>query len=155
MQEKKTDDRSGQPLAGLRVLDMSHVIAGPLTSFYLAQMGAEVIKIESPVGGDVMRSGKTTGGGEMPEGFVALNAGKRSLAVDIRTTGENGRCIHRELPARCRSALRPRLPIYSSGKARYCLLLDLRLWPARCLVTARCLRPCHPGPHRHDDDERR
>jgi crotonobetainyl-CoA:carnitine CoA-transferase CaiB-like acyl-CoA transferase len=85
MQEKKKDGMSGQPLAGLRVLDMSHVIAGPLTSFYLAQMGAEVIKIESPVGGDVMRSGKTTGGGEMPEGFVALNAGKRSLAVDIRT----------------------------------------------------------------------
>lgn len=72
------------PLAGVRVLDMSHVIAGPLASFYLSQMGAEVIKIESPLGGDVMRAGKVQRAGEMPEGFVSLNAGKRSLAVDIR-----------------------------------------------------------------------
>lgn len=77
-------NRSGLPLEGLRVLDMSHVIAGPLASFYLSQMGAEVIKIESPVGGDVMRSSKPFRAGEVPEGFVSLNAGKRSLAIDIR-----------------------------------------------------------------------
>jgi crotonobetainyl-CoA:carnitine CoA-transferase CaiB-like acyl-CoA transferase len=71
-------------LEGLRVLDMSHVIAGPLASFYLSQMGAEVIKIEAPVGGDVMRSSKPFRAGEVPEGFVSLNAGKRSLAIDIR-----------------------------------------------------------------------
>jgi len=73
-------------LEGLRVLDMSHVIAGPLASFYLSQMGAEVIKIEAPVGGDVMRSSKPFRAGEVPEGFVSLNAGKRSLAIDIRKT---------------------------------------------------------------------
>jgi len=77
-------NRSGLPLEGLRVLDMSHVIAGPLASFYLSQMGAEVIKIEAPVGGDVMRSSKPFRAGEVPEGFVSLNAGKRSLAIDIR-----------------------------------------------------------------------
>ena len=66
------------------MIDMSHVIAGPLASFYLSQMGAEVIKIESPSGGDVMRSSKAFRAGEMPEGFVSLNAGKRSLAIDIR-----------------------------------------------------------------------
>ena len=71
-------------MEGLRVLDMSHVIAGPLASFYLSQMGAEVIKIEAPVGGDVMRSSKPFRAGEVPEGFVSLNAGKRSLAIDIR-----------------------------------------------------------------------
>ena len=64
-----------KPLAGIRVLDLSHVIAGPLASFYLAQLGAEVIKVETPHGGEVMRS---------QAGFTALNAGKRSLAVDIR-----------------------------------------------------------------------
>lgn len=79
-----TGQNAGLPLAGVRVLDMSHVIAGPLASFYLSQMGAEVIKIESPLGGDVMRAGKVPREGDMPEGFVSLNAGKRSLAVDIR-----------------------------------------------------------------------
>lgn len=74
-----------KPLEGVRVIDMSHVIAGPLTSFYLAQLGAEVIKIESPQGGDVMRTSKTDAEkGDRPDGFVALNAGKRSFAVDIR-----------------------------------------------------------------------
>jgi crotonobetainyl-CoA:carnitine CoA-transferase CaiB-like acyl-CoA transferase len=74
-----------KPLDGVRVLDMSHVIAGPLASFYLAQMGAEVIKIEPPSGGEVMRASKSPADGDTPAGFVALNAGKRSLALDIRS----------------------------------------------------------------------
>jgi crotonobetainyl-CoA:carnitine CoA-transferase CaiB-like acyl-CoA transferase len=74
-----------KPLHGIRVLDMSHVIAGPLASYYLAQLGAEVIKIESPQGGDVMRASKAAGDeGDTPAVFAALNAGKRSFAVDIR-----------------------------------------------------------------------
>ena len=73
-------------LNGIRVLDMSHVIAGPLASFYLAQFGAEVIKIESPEGGDVLRSMKPgSDKGYLPSDFTVLNAGKKSLAVDIRT----------------------------------------------------------------------
>ena len=77
-----------KPLEGVRVVDMSHVIAGPLASLYLAQLGAEVIKVESPHGGDVMRASKSGGAGsdgDTPAGFAALNAGKRSMAVDIRT----------------------------------------------------------------------
>ena len=75
-----------KPLEGVRVLDMSHVIAGPLASLYLAQLGAEVIKIEAPLGGEVMRASKAgSDEGDTPAGFVALNAGKRSLAADIRT----------------------------------------------------------------------
>lgn len=74
-----------KPLEGLRVLDLSHVIAGPLASFYLAQMGAEVVKIESPQGGEVMRAQRGAGAAtDTPDGFVALNAGKKSLAIDIR-----------------------------------------------------------------------
>ncbi|RYF75573.1 MAG: CoA transferase [Comamonadaceae bacterium] len=68
-----------QPLQGVRVVDLSHVIAGPLASMYLAQLGAEVIKVEPVIGGEVMRANRKSSAG-----FVALNAGKRSLAVDIR-----------------------------------------------------------------------
>lgn len=74
-----------KPLEGVRVLDLSHVIAGPLASFYLAQLGAEVIKVEPPVLGEVLRSMKGGADTDTPTGFAALNAGKQSLAVDIRT----------------------------------------------------------------------
>jgi crotonobetainyl-CoA:carnitine CoA-transferase CaiB-like acyl-CoA transferase len=74
-----------KPLEGIRVVDMSHVIAGPLASFYLVQLGAEVIKVEAPAGGDVMRTSRNPADGDTPDGYVALNAGKRSLAMDIRT----------------------------------------------------------------------
>ena len=77
-----------KPLQGIRVIDMSHVIAGPLASMYLAQLGAEVIKIEPVDGGEVMRHAQ-------PMGFAPLNAGKRSLAVDIRQP--EGAAVVREL----------------------------------------------------------
>ncbi len=74
------------PLEGVRILDMSHVIAGPLASLYLAQFGAEVIKIESPEAGDVLRAMKPgSNKGYVPSDFTVLNAGKKSFAVDIRT----------------------------------------------------------------------
>ncbi|NYT57398.1 CoA transferase [Alcaligenaceae bacterium] len=73
-----------KPLEGVRVLDLSHVIAGPLTSFYLAQLGAEVIKVEPPLAGEVLRSMKDGVDTDTPNGFAAINAGKQSLALDIR-----------------------------------------------------------------------
>lgn len=68
-----------RPLEGVRVVDVSHVIAGPFATFHLAQLGADVLKIESPAG-DVMRRGARG-----IEAFVALNAGKRKLALDLAT----------------------------------------------------------------------
>jgi crotonobetainyl-CoA:carnitine CoA-transferase CaiB-like acyl-CoA transferase len=73
-------------LKDIRVIDISHVIAGPLCSYYLAQLGAEVIKIEKPGSGDVMRANKDAISTDTPTAFSALNAGKKSLAIDIRTT---------------------------------------------------------------------
>lgn len=73
-----------KPLEGVRVLDLSHVIAGPLASFYLAQLGAEVIKVEPPLAGEVLRSMRDGVETDTPTGFAAINAGKQSLALDIR-----------------------------------------------------------------------
>ncbi|OLL32075.1 CoA transferase [Burkholderia sp. SRS-W-2-2016] len=76
-----------KPLQGVRIIDMSHVIAGPMASLYLAQLGAEVIKIEAPAGGDVMRSKASKNQpdcADTPSAFAAFNAGKHSMAVDIR-----------------------------------------------------------------------
>ena len=70
-----------QALRGIRVLDFSHVIAGPFATFHLAQLGAEVTKIEKPGGGDVMR--RTAAGGSA---FTAFNAGKRIQDIDIGST---------------------------------------------------------------------
>jgi crotonobetainyl-CoA:carnitine CoA-transferase CaiB-like acyl-CoA transferase len=72
-------------LQGIRVIDMSHVIAGPLASYFLAQLGAEVIKIEKPGSGDVLRANKEVNGTDTPTGFSGFNASKKSLAIDIRT----------------------------------------------------------------------
>jgi crotonobetainyl-CoA:carnitine CoA-transferase CaiB-like acyl-CoA transferase len=69
-----------QALAGVRVLDFSHVIAGPFATFHLAQLGAEVTKVEKPGGGDVMR--RTAAGARA---FTAFNAGKRMREIDIAT----------------------------------------------------------------------
>ena len=73
-----------EALRGVRVLDFSHVIAGPFATFHLAQMGAEVTKVEKPGGGDVMRH--TASGARA---FTAFNAGKRMREID--TASEGGR----------------------------------------------------------------
>lgn len=72
-----------RPLAGTRVLDFSHVIAGPFATFYLAQLGADVVKVERPGAGDVMR-GPTAGAGA----YLALNAGKRVVRLDLKTEAD-------------------------------------------------------------------
>ncbi|WP_062310867.1 CaiB/BaiF CoA transferase family protein [Polynucleobacter sinensis] len=72
-------------LQGVRIIDMSHVIAGPLASYFLAQLGADVIKIEKPGSGDVLRANTENPTTDTPTGFSAFNAGKKSLAIDIRT----------------------------------------------------------------------
>jgi len=72
------------PLAGIRVLDASAVLSGPLTTMLLAELGAEVIKVEPPDAPDFTRSTGDARGG-MTAYFYNTNRGKRSLAVNGRT----------------------------------------------------------------------
>ncbi|HEY9280715.1 MAG TPA: CoA transferase [Eoetvoesiella sp.] len=73
-------DQPFLPLSGIRIIDFSHVIAGPLATFYLAQMGADVVKIEKPGGGDVLRRSERGA-----SAFLSLNAGKQSRELDFHT----------------------------------------------------------------------
>lgn len=75
----------GEPLAGLRVLACEQAVAAPFCSFLMAELGAEVIKVERPDTGDVIRGWDDIVSG-MSSGYVWLNGGKRDVAVDIRTT---------------------------------------------------------------------
>jgi len=74
------------PLAGVRVLDLSRLYPGPYASLVLADLGADVVKVEDPRGGDYLRwmpplAGKQSGF------FHALNRNKRSLALDLKAPG--------------------------------------------------------------------
>jgi alpha-methylacyl-CoA racemase len=68
------------PLAGIRVLDLSRMFPGAYCTSLLADLGADVLKVESPKGGDGMRLLP----GDFKAGHVALNRGKRSLTLDLR-----------------------------------------------------------------------
>jgi alpha-methylacyl-CoA racemase len=72
-----------QPLKGIRVLDFSTLLPGPLATLMLAEAGAEVIKIERPGRGDEMRSYEPKFGTDSVN-FALLNRGKRSIALDLK-----------------------------------------------------------------------
>jgi crotonobetainyl-CoA:carnitine CoA-transferase CaiB-like acyl-CoA transferase len=85
-------------LAGLRVLDMTQVLSGPHCTQILADLGAEVIKLESPAG-DLARAMQPHFIGDDSVYFVSLNRNKRSVAIDLKTP--EGVALARALIARC------------------------------------------------------
>src|SRR5437763_10405364 len=87
------------PLTGVRVLDFTAVVSGPLATMFLADQGADVLKIE-PIGGDsVRRSGVIVDkAGEFSALFISSNRGKRSLSIDMKS--DAGREVLAKLVAR-------------------------------------------------------
>src|SRR5947208_4857042 len=74
------------PLSGVRVLDLSGVVSGPFATMFLADQGADVLKIE-PIGGDITRRSRATidKDGEFSALFISSNRGKRSLSIDVKS----------------------------------------------------------------------
>lgn len=77
----------GQPLAGLRVLDLTRLLPGPMCTLYLADLGADVIKIEDRKEGDYARTLN-------PGLFAAVNRNKRGITLDLREAGDRDTLLH-------------------------------------------------------------
>ena len=76
-----------QAFEGVRVVDFTQVVAGPVATYQLGLLGAEVIKVESVAGGDIARGLLDLAGfgrGEMAPAFIGVNHNKRSIAVDLK-----------------------------------------------------------------------
>src|SRR5437763_14341183 len=86
MQEQQT---ATPPLQGVRVLDFSIMLAGPYCARLLADMGADVVKIEPPEGDDMRLRAPLREGASAY--FGQLNAGKRSLALDLKNAETTAR----------------------------------------------------------------
>ena len=86
------------PLSGIRVLDLSNVLSGPFCTYQLALLGADVLKIENPAGGDLARrlgADPQASARNMGASFVAVNAGKQSMTLNLKY--EAGKEILRKL----------------------------------------------------------
>lgn len=99
MSDSRSPKSGRPPLDGIRVIDFTRVIAGPLASQILSDMGAEIIKIENPDGGDDTRKGAGPRAGG-PDGeshfFMTYNRGKKSVALDF-TKPDGQAVIHKLL----------------------------------------------------------
>ena len=91
-----------RPLEGIRVLDLTNVLAGPFCTYQLGLMGAEVIKLEVPQGGDLARqlgADADLNGRHMGTSFLAQNAGKKSVTLNLKAPA--GKEVLKRLVASC------------------------------------------------------
>lgn len=99
MSDKRRDGAKGTaqpPLSGVRVVEVGNYMAAPFCAMQLADLGAEVIKVEHPEGGDQVRQSAPLIEGE-GSAFMRLNRNKRSMALDLKT--DQGKEIFRKLVA--------------------------------------------------------
>ena len=87
-----TQETAPLPLDGVTVLELGTMITAPYAAMLLGELGASVIKVENPDGGDPFRA---TGGGRYGPNFVAYNHGKRSISLDLKT--DEGKRAFRKL----------------------------------------------------------
>ena len=97
MGEREKRSRARPPLAGIRVLDLTRVLAGPFCSMILGDMGAEIIKVEEPGKGDDTRGWPPFSGGEATY-FLSVNRNKKSLTLNMKAP--DGQAILRRLVAK-------------------------------------------------------
>src|SRR3954469_24275612 len=86
----------GNLLDGIRVLDLTNVLAGPYCGYQLALLGADVIKVEVPGGGDLARQLGATpelNDAKMGGSFLAQNAGKRSIVLNLKNETDRSRLL--------------------------------------------------------------
>ena len=155
-----------RPFEGIRVIDVTHVLAGPFAAYQLAVLGADVIKVEHPDDPDQSRSSgtdKALNRRNMGTGFLTQASNKRSIALDLKTgggsrnpeeAGRHRRRVRGELsPRRLRGAgARLRGALGDQSAADLCLVLGVR--PAGAARQANRLRPRDPGHVGHHGDDR-
>ena len=88
--ESATTQKGFGPLNGLKVIDLSHIMAGPACSMLLADMGADVIKVEKIPGGDDARRMVPPTVGEESAAFLIMNRNKRGIALNLKTGAGRG-----------------------------------------------------------------
>ncbi|WP_317928908.1 CoA transferase [Halioxenophilus sp. WMMB6] len=98
MKDESSSPKWAGPLQGIRVLDFTRVLAGPSAALALADLGAEVIKIEPPGTGDETRTFPPFREGESHY-YLSINRGKKSIVVDLKT--EEGVKLVKELAVKC------------------------------------------------------
>jgi crotonobetainyl-CoA:carnitine CoA-transferase CaiB-like acyl-CoA transferase len=81
------------PLQGIRILDFSRVLAGPFASMTLADMGADVVKVEHPERGDDTRGFGPPFASGVSTYFLSINRGKRSIALDLKSPEDRARAL--------------------------------------------------------------
>jgi crotonobetainyl-CoA:carnitine CoA-transferase CaiB-like acyl-CoA transferase len=99
---------SGGVLEGMKVVDLTSVVVGPVATMFLADYGADVIKVEAP-GGDLLRKlGGASRTGQLSPKFMHFNRNKRSIALDLKSA-EGLEALHRLIAAAdiCVSNMRP------------------------------------------------
>ena len=153
-------------MSGIRVLDLTNVLAGPYCAYQLALLGADVIKVEQPQGGDLARqlgASPELNKAGMGASFLAQNAGKRSVMLDLKKEADRDRFLDLVATADAlvenfRPGVMERLGLghdrLKEVRPEPGLLRHFRFRPDRADARQSGLRPDHPGPVRHHEHHR-